>query len=179
MPPPAAGGGAFGAFAFPFAFALAAAFSLGGMSHLGLDQAVQAGECLGDLEELRRPSAVAAPEHREVGSDEGRLLTGGTQEVELALPLEPGKVAQVGLAPRTSVSGRPERRTPAASVAARHRRLGQTKVHLQPPKLGPKGYDEHICVSVSIWRNEIWRNQHKTHMNPKATRTTEPNLTDV
>ena len=121
---------------------------MGGMSHLGLDEAVQSGECLGDLEELRRPSAVAAPEHREVGSDEGRLVAEGTQEVELALPLEPGKVAQVGLAPRTSVSGRPERRTPAASVAARHRRLGQTKVHLQPPKLRPKGYDEHICVSV-------------------------------
>ena len=32
---------------------------------------------------------------------------------------------------------------------------------------GPKGYDEHICVSLSIWRNEFWRSQHKTHMNQK------------
>jgi hypothetical protein len=100
--------------AFPFAFALAAAFGLGGMLHFGFDQAVQTGERLGDLEELGGPGALAAPEHRKVGSDEGRLVARGTQEIELALPLEPGQVAQISLASRASVSGRPENRTPAA-----------------------------------------------------------------
>ena len=129
---------------------------------------MQASEQLSDGEEAWRPGSVAPSDHRQVGSDPGRLVARPAEQVQLAArswPLQPSEVADLSKTGGPSTGRRAQRRAPIADVATGHRRLGQTEVHLRPKKiLGPKGYDEHMVRDVSV--RCAWQDRTH-HMNQK------------